>query len=173
MRQGLVKRTFWQKIPDPGGEFPAGRGEFSAAAYTWIGSSRIAVTGVGRESAEHDQQYAGRYGRPDRVWNIRRHQSDAVRRRLDLPPTDRESQRPSQGEDEGVERRRVLGQLFARVEREQRDVACCRSGEDSACNALRGRSDEGFQREHFARRECTGHGFTHRPSAFAQGALGI
>ena len=99
--------------------------------------------------AQHDQEHARRLGCVHGVRDVRRHQDHRLRHGAHLTAPDRERERSGQREDQRVKRRRVLRQLFPRVEGEQRDVARRRPGQNAARDALRSWRDESVQREEF------------------------
>ena len=72
--------------------------------------------------AQHDQQHARRLGGLERVRHPPGHAHQGARRGANGLAPDRQGERPREHQNERVERRRVLLERLAGVEREQRDV---------------------------------------------------
>ena len=100
--------------------------------------------------AQHDQQHARHLGRPNGVRDVGGHQHDRLRCRLNVTSADRQGEAPGEGEDKRIERRRVLRQLFARVEGKQGDVASRCARQHTTGNALCRWRHQGVQGQELA-----------------------
>src|SRR5512145_61195 len=85
--------------------------------------------------------------------NVRGHPRDAARRRLDRLAADRERHGPLEHHDQRIERRGVLGEALALLEREQGDVARALLREHPARDAVLGVAEEVLEAMRLAGRQ--------------------